>query len=254
MTHKPDQDVGTSKLIEILRSKSIRTRSPDNSCLRDVECASLADGRLEGAERDRLMKHLAYCPDCLERLTAVVVLAREDVESVPPELLAAALARTKGVASARAWSNISWQPALAASLCVLLLSGVLISTHNETPLAIEPSLIPPDGVAETPEVRNVGPVTGQFTILEPLDGASVGPDKLHLHWTSIDQGMFYEVQILSDVGDVVWQTRTENNDLQVPVELGLQHEENYFVLVRAYLHEGKVIRSRLHAIRIDEED
>ena len=88
-------------------------------------------------------------------------------------------------------------------------------------------------------------------MLFPSPGAAIASQSPEFRWSGVDQSLYYEIQVLSDNGDIVWEGRTEETRLQLPAEFQLDHNKEYFVWVRAYLPDGKTIKSKAVAIRVD---
>ena len=77
----------------------------------------------------------------------------------------------------------------------------------------------------------------------PGDGDRVDPSTLALEWSPVAECLYYEVELLSRAGDIVWKFRTETVHADFPATVDVQANQNYFVWVRARLRDGKSVQS-----------
>ena len=81
--------MNSEELVKFLGSewdKSAHDR-PSDSCPDENVWAQLAEGSISPAERDDLVRHIAYCPTCRRRASQVLADSDESVLSLPPSQL-----------------------------------------------------------------------------------------------------------------------------------------------------------------------
>jgi len=146
-------------------------------------------------------------------------------------------------------ARFQWQTALAAAAGVILVVGVLFTQYPQfTDMILRSD---PSQPADSDSVRINRPGQDRLSILFPAEGATIDSSEPEFRWSGVDQSLYYEIQVLSDNGDILWEGQTENTQLQLPPEFALDHNTNYFVWVRVYLPDGKTIKSKAVAIRVD---
>jgi hypothetical protein len=129
-----------------------------------------------------------------------------------------------------------WQTYLAAA-GVILVVGVLFTQYPQ--------------FTESESVRINGGGANHLAILFPENGATIDSSNPEFRWSVVEQSLYYEIQVLAENGDIRWEGRTEETQLQLPPELELDPNTDYFVWVRVYLPDGKTIKSKVVAIRIE---
>jgi hypothetical protein len=79
-------------------------------------------------------------------------------------------------------------------------------------------------------------------VLEPQPESVVLRNRLRFRWKPVGDAAYYELRVANSEGDLMWQGQGSSPKAQLPPELPLQ-PGNYFVWVRAYLHDGRTIKS-----------
>jgi len=71
-------------------------------------------------------------------------------------------------------------------------------------------------------------------------------------WTAVSNSLYYQLRIVSDEGDLVWQGRVDGTHWVLPAGLSLAPGAEYFVRVDAYLTEAKALNSDYLLFRVGE--
>lgn len=201
-------------------------RCPDEHAL-----AAFAAGTLSGEERERLAPHVSACDYCLTRIGELARLdTRTAPESIPDLLLArAAKLGAKRISTA---SPTGVRARVWAAAAVLVL-GVAV-------LLDRPWI---DSNIPVPEVRRVDPQAVRPQITWPTAGMSIDPHNAAVRWTQVTGSLYYDVQVLSDAGDVLWRQRVNESTWALPEALDLAPGQEYFLRVDAYLAEARSVSS-----------
>ena len=112
--------------------------------------------------------------------------------------------------------------------------------------------LPESQLPGTPErqTRNANPLPAVPWLITPRAGSVADRTALELRWKDVPRALFYEVRIATSDGSLVWKARVEQTSLRVPEDIPLQPRQPYFVWVRAYLPEGKVVRAEASAFTV----
>ena len=117
-------------------------------CVEVEQIAALAEGRLTGADRDRLVRHLAGCSDCREVLGGTVEVLRDVRESAAPVGRSAGEASPAELPVRGGRARIPSRPALSALAAGLTILGGLVAY---------PRLVPPSPPGAREWVASVAP-------------------------------------------------------------------------------------------------
>jgi hypothetical protein len=90
-------------------------------------------------------------------------------------------------------------------------------------------------------------------VLAPANGATIDPGSLVFQWSEVPDSLFYDVRVVTDEGDLIWQERVEDTRLGLPGHLQLKPGSEYFVQVDAYLAAAKSISSRHVPFTVKEQ-
>jgi len=242
-------------LISMLKTRKIRRAPRGWLCPDEAQLAAYVDGRSDVQTREHLEQHLADCDFCLGQ---VGFLARAEaaavLENVPELLLARAkeLAPSAGEAVLKpAWR---WAAVAAATACLVLVVALRrphvpapsLPPRPPAPTVEAPS--PPSGPAlEAPgapeTVRRTPKGAVLLTLLFPSDGSILSSKDLEFRWKPVRHSLFYDVRVVTAEGDLLWEGRAEASQARLPDHVHLQPGRKYFVWVRAYLAEGKTLKS-----------
>lgn len=225
-------------------------RAATSRLLRSQECpdehdlAAAAAGGLAADVRERMETHLADCDYCLARIGELARLPPNGEPEALPDLL---LARARRLATSdRGSSRFHWlplKPWAAAAVLVLALAVIV----QQPWVARVDDAAPPDGAAaagdDPPAARRIDPDALRPLITSPVPGSTIRLADARLSWTPIDGGLYYEVFILSEGGDVLWQRRVEGTSLELQLAPALEPGLEYFARVDAYLAEARRVSS-----------
>ncbi len=249
--HKAGDNMSFEVVTNLLRTSMFRLDPATDTCPQETEYAGLIDGTLPDEERVRLADHLAHCQKCLDLVTCLVRVQDRPQDQVPQELLAAALKLGSYSQAMRLPARFQWQTALAAAAGVILVVGVLFTQYPQlTDVFLRSDLSQPVD-SESQSVRVNGRGQDRLRILFPEQGVAIDSSKPEFRWSGVDRSLYYEFQVLSDNGDILWEGRTEETQLQLPPEFKLDRDTSYFIWVRVYLPDGKTIKSKAVAVRVD---
>jgi hypothetical protein len=77
----------------------------------------------------------------------------------------------------------------------------------------------------------------------PQEGSVIPSDGLEFSWQEVEGSLFYEIRLVTADGSLMWEQRLEATQAWLPADLRLAAGQKYFVWVRAYLPEGKTLKS-----------
>jgi len=201
--------------------------------------AAFVEGGSPEEDHERFCAHLADCLYCRERL-GLIGRARgvEDPFQVP-ELLLARAARMVRSTRKRKPSVHRW---IAAASVVLALALVFQIMPDSSSGVIELT-DPGEDVRLTRSVSPVALMQHEKLTVRQHDGA--------FYWNSIPDSLYYEIRIVSDEGNLLWQERTYDTHWALPEDLHAVPGREYFVRLDAYLSESKSLNSDYIGFRVD---
>jgi len=226
----------------------------------EMDLAAFVDGGLPGRQQQWIERHLAACDNCCDQVGVLVKsqgIADIDVE---PELLRRATLLGRPVVTRKTSSSAGsrWVLATAvlasASAAVAIAIGLLLSRSPTPPrIAVSPTApLPGPSVSamarETPlahpsktNIVRSSNVSAHVVVISPQPGSrfQTAPP---IRWRKIPQAVTYDVRLVSANGDVLWTERVGENRVAVPPTVSLISGK-YFVLVRAFLSDGKTVDS-----------
>jgi hypothetical protein len=229
-------------------------------CPDEAELAAFLEGKLAGEAKERMVHHLADCSHCLAQ---VAELSRLQAEERPVDVPAPLLTKARGFAETAHQGPsrplVRWGAIAAAVACVAL---VVVTTHHQPPPppALAPSP-PPQGrissPTETPPqpearraVRNLTNRAPVLRLLHPREGSTIAPGDIEFRWQDVPGVLYYDVRVVTDEGDVIWEGRTEKARTSLPPDIQLTAGQEYYVRVRAWLAEGKTVTSGVVSFKV----
>jgi hypothetical protein len=229
-------------LERLLRSKGSRRKHRAWRCPDEVTLAAFVDGRLPESARSRVQGHLADCGLCVEHVAAVLLSRETATPEVPAPLLARAreLAEspTDGApAFAWRWSAVSAAAGLTLVAAVLVWQVSTAPTPETSPAQVRSNsgqLMPPE-------------------VLSPEEGSVVGREPMDFRWRAVAGAIYYEIQLVTAEGDVLWQGRTEETGAQLPGTVRIAPGQEVYVWVRAHVLDGKILKSDPVGFTLDNE-
>jgi hypothetical protein len=210
-------------------------------CPDDYELASYLEGGLSEQGHFNFERHLTDCDFCMERVGLLGRANDIEADTQVPELL---LARSKKLAqnTVHKHMGLRYAPRWAAAAVLVLTIGLLMNL--EPPQQVSTELAPPSTSPPlTRQVRNISPYALLPQVISPKEGSTINPVTQQFVWAPVQDSLFYQVRIVNDVGDLVWQARLTGTQLGLPEDLLLASGAEYFVRVDAYLTEAKSLNS-----------
>jgi hypothetical protein len=238
-------------------------------CLDESEIAAYRDHRMDSREKGRVEAHLAECDFCLGQVVFLSRMGRAPVpESVPGELISRAQklvpSRTRTVFGwAWRWEAVAATVAGLAVVVVLSLRNPVreVPTVQPSPAVAPTTQAPspaapgvPSQPAPLPAVRRARPQISAPALLSPRPNATLSGGPVEFRWEGVRNALYYEVQVVTADGDLVWESRTEGNATSLSSDVSLQTGQRYFVWVQAFLAEGKTTKSTAVAFTVAAGD
>jgi hypothetical protein len=138
----------------------------------------------------------------------------------------------------RIWRKSAPQWAVAATV-VLAIAG----------LALSPTIERSDDYST---VRKVSSALTPPEILAPSSGILGERDGFVIRWTEVPGSLYYEVRVVTDVGNLLGEARVENAQWTIGRELELEPGREYFIRVDAFLSDSQTIRSEHMPFRLKD--
>lgn len=217
-------------------------------CPTEQQLAEYADQQSIGADRHRIERHLANCDRCLKQVGFLVRNAAGQTQPVPEELFKRA--ERLGNPPARStrlplgWATVA-TGALAAMVAVFVLTNrsdkpEARGRFNETAAPSQPGKsAPAQKMTEHGTVRGADSPAAPL-ILYPQEGQTARTAGLTFRWATAGGATFYELQVLSDDGDVIWETRSKSTAAELPGGVHLVKGRAYYVRLRIHTDHGTV--------------
>ena len=212
-------------LISLLQRSAVGRGAHTPFCPDDHEIAGFVDGALNKSAREHIERHLPDCQACVGRVGLLTRLVREP---------AAGDQRKVVKSKTRDWKQTAPQWAIAAS--VILAVGYLAGTSNFT--------ADTDPATEYQTTRILDSQIAAPEILAPMSGFIGKRDGLLIRWTDVPGTSYYEVRVVSDVGNLVTAQRVDGTEWTISRDLNLESGREYFIRVDAYLTHAKPISSQ----------
>ena len=211
-------------------------------------------------DRDAFEAHYFECAACFEKVQTFQALHAELVSS-PAEAPAAP-------AAGRSWRWV-FAP-VGASLLVVAAAALWLtnppmpaspSIVNDAPPAAAPVTPPatpptqsaspaapalqPAGADSPPRaaVRNSPAAGSGVVLLSPAEDQALPADAPAFRWQRVSGAIYYDLQIVTEEGNVAWSGKAAGTTTTLPPGHGLQAGTRYFVWVRAHLSGGGTVKS-----------
>jgi hypothetical protein len=81
------------------------------------------------------------------------------------------------------------------------------------------------------------------SVVAPAENATVARQDLEFRWQPVAGSVYYEINVVTEDGTVVWQARLEGTKTRLPDAPRLEARTKYFVWVRAHLVGGETVKS-----------
>lgn len=250
----------------LLRPRKVESLRRGWLCPDEERLAAYADMRLDEAARSRVQSHLADCDYCRSQIAALLHLAAAPVPDVPGELIERAQELPKRESTATFTLSSRWAAIATATACLAFAAAVWLRRPDVPTLPQRPSaeprvespspppVPPPITHATKPRaVRNGSKSSLRPRLLAPREGSAVVREGLEFRWTEVRGSLFYEIRLMTEEGDLIWEGRSESTSLSIPSGVQLLPRVRYYVSVRAYLQYGKTSRSPVVGFSILEK-
>ena len=212
-------------------------------------------------DRDAFEAHYFECPVCFDRLQTCLALQAE---------LGSAPAEPRAPRPEHGWPW-RWVLAPLAGSIVLVLAAAIWFTAP--PLPTSPAIVtdaPPPAAPVTPPatpptqsaspaapapqpagpasppraaVRNSPAAGSVVVLLSPAEDQALPPNAPVFRWRRVSGAIYYELQIVTDEGNVAWSGKAAGTTATLPPGHGLQAGTRYFAWVRAHLSGGGTVKS-----------
>ena len=254
----PDTDFPKVSSVEEDLPIMVHPREPEQTqrnrkwaCLGDHTIAAYVDGVLTKYRRAWIEFHLSGCQRCRLVVADVVKAQRESDQPPPPaQFIQKAAGLVGGRTTPRRWI---WAPVGALAGIALLAVFTIVLRKPQHLVVMSPPAPAAPMVAKsepTPAVRTPvqdvvrRPRTPELlpTILSPQANSVMNSVRLQFSWRPIPHSRNYEVRVVKSDGDLVWEGQTDQSALELPSQVTVK-EGSYFVLVTAYLEDGRIAKS-----------
>jgi hypothetical protein len=243
-------------LVIMLRARREGEARRSWRCPGETRLARYAEASLSPRQMLAMVRHLADCEFCRSQLAAMARLfgGQEVHAAIPPIILSRAPRVFPGN------PRMAWA---AVPLCALLVVTLALwDRGREAPgpehakgarsAIMSP---PPPPVNATPAVapeparfRNRSVPQG-LRMLQPREGERVSPMRASLRWSPPPNAAIYEVRVLSVVGDVIWETVTDQQEVRIPPSVLIPGKQ-YFALVRVRYGDGRDEQARARGFSV----
>jgi hypothetical protein len=267
-------------LTRLLRAEATEADQPGRSCPDEALLSAYVDHGISDEKREKVEAHLADCDVCLGQ---VAVLASQPADLAAP-VVPGAVARARDLVGLppSPWRPLilRWGTALACVAGVAVAAALVLRTPQAPPTAPAPdaaTAVPAQPAAEpagppavtAPQVESRTPKAEPTTaspsprtvrrstsaaltlaVLFPADNATLVRQDLEFRWQPVPGSVYYEINVVTDDGTVVWHTRVEGTSTRLPDGTKLDTGAKYFIWVKAFLTGGETVRSAAVAFHI----
>jgi hypothetical protein len=265
-------------LRRLLRVQGPAADEQGRRCPDEARISAYVEHRLSAGDAAQVESHLADCDACLEQVTLLVRAPAAEPGGVAPQLLSRAknlVAEKKAV-----WRTpvLRWGAVTATVVFVaVVLSHKVrapgvgptfdvprpdVSSAATAPSA--PAITPPAPPttarsATTPQspspsrsaVRSPAGKPLQLELQFPAENATLAPQQLEFRWEAVPAATYYEVQLVTDDGTVVWLGKVEGTRVRPPDAVRLEGGRKYFVWIKAHLTGGGTVKSTTVSFQIE---
>jgi hypothetical protein len=223
-------------------------------CPGEQQLAEYADQQLVGDERHAIERHMVACNECLRQVGFLVRSSALPAEA-PSEMLVKT-ARTFASPTKNSSIDWQWRPALGTAVAVGVFALVTwklverpssVPTVHTQPPAVEQarstSGVSPADDAVSSEVRG-NHETAAETFVLPKANSTVSPKDLEFRWRPIAAAEYYEIEVVTAKGDLVWTKRLQNTSIKLPAAVRLMPGESYYVWLRVHSRLSGVLQTQ----------
>jgi putative zinc finger protein len=235
--------------------QSLRRLFRASNCPRDQLLAAYADQQLIGNERHLVEEHLTSCDACLGQVAFLVRSESAPPSHTPDDILRTALNHrgSRGSTAGYSWRWLATASAVAVIGGVALVvtwqkSQMLASRSNSASRSTEVSssreipLHPGDQIRDD-KMRGDDEVSDS-TLISPSPNATIDARNVEFRWKARQDASFYEIELVSESGDLIWQGRSNALSMTLPAQIHLESGKGYYVWIRTHMAHGAVEQSR----------
>jgi hypothetical protein len=225
-------------------------------CLSEQDLAAYADQQLIGTERVRVERHITTCDACLAQVAFLVRSATTDPNETPSFLFtkAAALGKVKSQSSGFRWHWAAAAGALAVIVIAALQSNVAPSQPSPA-VAEKETRSSPTIVADATRTKPLQSLADESTVRgrsrevawglsSPKAGETVDAANLQFRWEPRSGAASYELKVVSEDGNVLWEQRTESTSAKMPASVHLVKGKTYYVWLSVHTASGQIDRAK----------
>lgn len=248
------------ELIRIIDGPGKKTAQRRWNCPSDSQIAGYLEHSLETKEKLRLQAHLADCDFCI---SAVGTLVRQQRASEPAEVPVHLYREAIDIVPVKAGWRVPWKWLLVPSLAGLVVVAIIWRRSFEPERFVASAPVPAVGTERLPQsipqiplrtpekqyVRKLATRRPALQLLEPAPNSVWQKQQVRFSWRPVANATYYEIRVVNSKGDVMWRGQESDPTVQFPASLSLQPGK-YFVWVRAYLDDGRTIKSNARAFWI----
>ena len=260
------------ELRRLLRAQGKAADEPGKRCPGETEIAAYVEQRLPVKDEARIESHLADCDACLEQVMLLVRPPAAEPASLAPQLLSRA--RDLVAEQKAAWHApvLRWGAVAATIVLVAVVLNRQVRAPGVLPVppAPAPNLPAPSATLPAPPVttqpapapqlpappppsavRNSVAKPLQLELQFPAENATLSIGQLEFRWTAVPAATYYEVQLVTDDGTVVWIGKVEGTRARPPDAVRLEAGRKYFVWIKAHLSGGGTVKSATVSFQIE---
>jgi len=239
------------KLTSLLRQQSPDLAARTPFCPEDPQIAAWFDGETADHEREAVQRHIIDCKFCTVRIGVLSRLKENSgSEDIHGDLLAAAKQMAASAVSRRSVAAPAWAAAAAVVLAVLL-------TFSWEPASNQIPVSTPGDTSDSGQNRQLRSMDEDALtprLLSPMEGESVDPVNLTIHWTEIPGSLYYDLYVMTDAGDLLVETRLNGNTWNGQLTDPLLPGKEYFARVEAHFADSRSVSSEHVSFKVADRD
>jgi hypothetical protein len=236
-------------------------------CLDEEQLGAFVEQQMSAREKENVEKHLGRCAFCRDQVGFLVRALEEDpAEPAPAHWIVKAREKGRVGTTTPPLPVWRWGAVAGATACAVLAVALWLQPGSEirpvVPAAspVKASQVisqnepkPLQSAGPSSVVRNQLRATSLPEVLFPKANSVVAPQRLEFRWKEMKGALSYEARLVTPEGDVLWDQRVEARSATLPSTVGLHPGETYFLWIRAYLPEGKVVQSKATRFTVAEQ-
>ncbi|MBN2366953.1 MAG: zf-HC2 domain-containing protein [Calditrichaeota bacterium] len=243
-------------LTAIVQYPSMARRGENKAeCLNEIQLLDYLENHLSGSARREITDHLVECPDCMDELISLekflndlksenLLPVRNEISSKIERYFQKIKSEFQDKITGTRWLFHIPRPVYyAAATIILLIILVGVLDHQQ---------FIPNATFQTREpavIQNMPPIQ----LLSPSDRSTINSEIIEFSWTQVPNTDSYNILLLSEQGDIIWEENTPNIKLRLPPEIHLKSSTTYFWQVECLLEHGGSIVSDMASFRLNNK-